>query len=789
MSDHAALLEAWHAAEAQLVGSAFAALNDRIVDELLAAVPPQALVKGRHRKVWEALAKVRQAGAVADPATVADQLDREGRLDADDPVWLVDIAIQVTPGHAQHDARVVLDHARRRQIADAAHHLAGQAHDRTIDVDDMVGTAVDRLLADGLRDGRGVVHVTDVADAVMDRREHGIITRGVSTGWTDLDRLYRVVPGALTILAGLPGHGKSTWLDSLLVNLAEQHHWRTCLFSPESAPTSDHADELVTRKAGRKADLAEVSRALGWINDHFAWVDHDSHTTVSQILTAVRAEHATRPLNSFVIDPWTEVEVERERGEREDQYIRREITRVRQFARRHDLHAFVVVHPKNMEPNRNPKLDGPYPIPRAHDLHGGCHTPDTEVLTKYGWVPHDQVTRDHLVACYDPTTARTSWRHPAKVHRYDFDGELHAHRSDNFDTAVTPDHRMLVRPSWHARTGRTFERTSRYAEGWQFITAAELAPGGEYDVPLPTQPTPGDMTGLLDGYADDDLVDLLGWWISEGSSADGALTLSQTDGLLAEEMKAVTARLVPDRYARRYVPTSNDVHDRSHWKPTWQIRIGRRAAADLCDYVLRWCGHGASQKRLPSHWPAWTPGLRARLLDALLDGDGHRPAETGRSSYYTTSEQLADDVQALAISLGHIAHIARETRDSQGHADKFTVRIGDPDRTHVALRPRRHLTRVRYSGLVYCLTVPGGAYITRRNGKAVITGNSVWRKQADALVVVWRDESGESRSDTLADVVVQKVRKQPQDGQLGRVTLRFDQDTNRYGQTTRLEAA
>lgn len=193
------------------------------------------------------------------------------------------------------------------------------------------------------------------------------MTRGVGTGWDDLDRLYRVVPGALTILAGLPGHGKTTWLDSLLVNLATRHQWRTCIFSPESAPTSDHANELVTRKAGRHATLSQVSHALGWIDQYFTWVDHDTHTNVSQILTAIRAEHARRPLNSFVIDPWTEVEVEREKGERKDQYIRREITRIRRFARRHDLHAFVVVHPKQMEPDRM----GIYPVPRAHDLHGG----------------------------------------------------------------------------------------------------------------------------------------------------------------------------------------------------------------------------------------------------------------------------------------------------------------------------------------------------------------------------------------------------------------------------------
>jgi replicative DNA helicase len=367
-TEHAKLIDAWNRAEADLLGCTLILFDDRRVDEVLAQVPAVAFHRGEHRKVWEALTAARDAGQPGDTASVVDQLDKQQQLSSSDPTWLSDLTAAVpSAAGLERAVHLVLDHARRRDLYGAAMRLAGDAHDRTRDCDDLVGTTVEELLGQAGRTSDGIIRVTDVADAVLDRREHGVITRGVTTGWHDVDRLYRVVPGALTILAGIPGHGKSTWLDSLLVQLAERHHWRTMLFSPESAPIEEHVDDLVTRRVGRRADLHDVTGALGWVHEHFAWVDHDSHNTVAQILTAVRAEHANRPINSFVIDPWTELDVTRQRGEREDEYIRREVTRIRQFARRHDLHAFLVVHPKNLEANK----DGTYPIPRASDLHGG----------------------------------------------------------------------------------------------------------------------------------------------------------------------------------------------------------------------------------------------------------------------------------------------------------------------------------------------------------------------------------------------------------------------------------
>jgi twinkle protein len=58
---------------------------------------------------------------------------------------------------------------------------------------------------------------------------------GVSSGWEALDQYYRVVPGELTVVTGVPNSGKSEWLDALLVNLSRDNNWSFAMCSFEKS--------------------------------------------------------------------------------------------------------------------------------------------------------------------------------------------------------------------------------------------------------------------------------------------------------------------------------------------------------------------------------------------------------------------------------------------------------------------------------------------------------------------------------------------------------------------------
>ncbi|MBK6743611.1 MAG: toprim domain-containing protein [Hydrogenophilales bacterium] len=82
-----------------------------------------------------------------------------------------------------------------------------------------------------------VVGAYDVADLIGELEqyfEHGL-PRGVSTGWYAIDRYYTVRPCEWTLVTGIPGHGKSEFLDALTINLAALHGWRFGVFSPRTS--------------------------------------------------------------------------------------------------------------------------------------------------------------------------------------------------------------------------------------------------------------------------------------------------------------------------------------------------------------------------------------------------------------------------------------------------------------------------------------------------------------------------------------------------------------------------
>lgn len=112
---------------------------------------------------------------------------------------------------------------------------------------------------------------------------------GVSTGWDGVDAYYKVVPGELTIVTGVPNSGKSEWIDALMVNLAAEHNWSFALCSMENR-VRDHGRKLAEKHAGKsffgkawystdaqrimtRKDL-EVS--MNWLEQHFCIIRHDS---------------------------------------------------------------------------------------------------------------------------------------------------------------------------------------------------------------------------------------------------------------------------------------------------------------------------------------------------------------------------------------------------------------------------------------------------------------------------------------------------------------------------------
>src|SRR5262249_42773781 len=119
------------------------------------------------------------------------------------------------------------------------------------------------------------------------------------------------------------------------------------------------------------------------------------------------------------------------------------------------------------------------------------------------------------------------------------------------------------------------------------------------------------------------------------------------------------------------------------------------------------------------------------LFDALLDGDGTvMDRDRHNCRYYTSSRQLADDVQELAIKLGLSANITMLDHSGQdggwARLPEYRINISQSTVFQVNQRPDDPNDWVEdYTGMVYCCEVAGdGIIMVRRNGKPVWCGNS-----------------------------------------------------------------
>jgi twinkle protein len=237
------------------------------------------------------------------------------------------------------------------------------------------------VLRDCLMDGRpypisGVVMALEILPDVLSLYRTGS-QRGVSTGWTSLDHLYTVKPGQMTIVTGIPGSGKSEWLDALMVNIAQEDGWSFAVFSPENFPPQRHLQkwlEKLTGKPFRDGPTARMTEAdieswMPFLDQHLHFIMPDE-PTLDEILSLFGAMVYQRGTKGIVLDPWNEIDHSRPREMSETEYISLSLSKIRQFCRHYDVHGWVSAHPRMLQKD---KVSGEYSVPTPYEIAGSAH--------------------------------------------------------------------------------------------------------------------------------------------------------------------------------------------------------------------------------------------------------------------------------------------------------------------------------------------------------------------------------------------------------------------------------
>jgi len=230
-----------------------------------------------------------------------------------------------------------------------------------------------------------ILTASDLLDEVQKLYERGM-PRGDKTGWIELDRYYSIQQGYWTVITGIPSHGKSTWMDNLMVHLMASG-WKFVIYSPENQPHQIHVASLIEKIIGSpmrtgystRVSPADIAQAISLIDDSIRFLalpdDALCMATLDDVLEM--ADQAIPDLGdkvAILIDPWNELDHTRVLGMAETEYISYQLSKWRQYHRSRNTHGFIVAHPtKIMRTRSNDGTPGKFVVPSLYDINGSAH--------------------------------------------------------------------------------------------------------------------------------------------------------------------------------------------------------------------------------------------------------------------------------------------------------------------------------------------------------------------------------------------------------------------------------
>lgn len=221
---------------------------------------------------------------------------------------------------------------------------------------------------------KGVYDVQSYFEDVELLYKDGMVS-GESTGLPSVDDLFRIKEGMLYIVTGFPGHGKSEFIDEIMVNLAKNHHWKWAIASFENLPPY-HIPKLMEKYVekpfyeGRSQRLSyqEMCDAKDFLGEHFVFIEQKdgSMATIKDIMAKIRLAIARCGVRGAVIDPYNYINM----SEYENEHIgiTQMLSELSAFARANDVAIFFVAHPQKLMPGQ----DGLLPVPTGSHISGSA---------------------------------------------------------------------------------------------------------------------------------------------------------------------------------------------------------------------------------------------------------------------------------------------------------------------------------------------------------------------------------------------------------------------------------
>jgi twinkle protein len=239
---------------------------------------------------------------------------------------------------------------------------------------------------------KGIVEVSSFYADIQDLFVNGI-QKGSEIGLKSIDEKITWETGRLAIVTGIPGSGKSEFVDFIVSKLNITHGWKAAYFTPENYPLKYHYVKLYEKLIGRKFNRRESSdvefdTAFEYIKENFFYILNEEDFTLKSILDTAKILVNTRGVKTIVIDPYNKLE--HQYKDSETQYISRFLDQIITFAKINDVLIFLVAHPVKM----GKRADGTIEVPSLYSISGSANFYNK---TDYGITVHRKVDNDNVM--------------------------------------------------------------------------------------------------------------------------------------------------------------------------------------------------------------------------------------------------------------------------------------------------------------------------------------------------------------------------------------------------------
>src|SRR5262249_49506136 len=372
-----------------------------------------------------------------------------------------------------------------------------------------------------------------------------------------------------------------------------------------------------------------------------------------------------------------------------------------------------------------------------------CYDDETDVLTTRGWKPWPKVDGTEIFGTLNPATRELEYQRATEVFHAGYEGRMYRVRSEQVDLLVTPNHRMWVQgfDTQAAKRGEQdfavepaenlLHRRVKYQKCARWVGNSPdrvVIPETQRTYQRRDRDRPATRTYPAVSFPLAPFAEFLGYYLAEGCVNGHQIILAQNHGPILQRM----AETIREMGLPAYVPKAGNGCVRTQCLP-------------LRD-MLAALGH-SHDKSVPSMVQDWAPATIRLFLEAMIEGDGNVHLTNGHRVIYTTSREMADDLQVLAIKVGWSANVRvddrtgleRRIRNGQLFHNLRPCYVVSLIASHLTplvnhqrlAAPNRYLNAAGYNdgfepyeGGVHCVQVPNGLLFVRRNGKPVVSGNT-----------------------------------------------------------------